>query len=141
MRISDAQFNMYFSAKFFASLIPPLILAVVMDKLSLRALLLTMSLACAFGQMLFAIGLTDKDHSLCVLGRFLIGISDNLSIFQQSLMCIWFPASQLPFAFGILLFLIKIVRTANDNVASLFYEATSGKLEPGEVSQSALVTY
>jgi len=56
-------------------------------------------------------------------------------------MCIWFPASQLPLAFGILLFLIKIVRTANDNVASLFYEATAGKLEPGEVSQSSLVTY
>lgn len=56
-------------------------------------------------------------------------------------MCIWFPASQLPFAFGILLFLMKIVRTANDNLASMFYEATSGDLPDDQVSQSSLVMY
>ena len=59
-----------------------------------------------------------------MIGRFLVGTSDSMTIFQQTIMCIWFPASQLPFAFGILLFMVKIVRTTNDNVASLFYEAT-----------------
>lgn len=91
--------------------------------------------------MLFAIGLTDKDHYLCVVGRFFIGLSDSLTIFQQSLMCVWFPASQLPFAFGLMLFQVKIVRTINDNVASMFYEATAGNLAEGEVSVSSLVTY
>ena len=57
MNITDAQFNMYFSIKFFASLIPPLILAVVMDGLSLRSLLLSISFCCALGQMFFALGL------------------------------------------------------------------------------------
>ena len=141
MGITDAQFNMYFSIKCFAALVPPLVLAVVMDKLSLRALLLTLTLCCVFGQMLFAMGLNDKDHYLCVVGRFFIGISDALTIFQQSLMCIWFPASQLPFAFGIMLFQVKIVRTINDNVASMFYEATATNLKEGEVSVSSLVTY
>ena len=78
--------------------------------------------------MFFAIGLQDQDHILCILGRFMIGLSDSLSIFQQSLMCMWFPASQLPFAFGIMICIMKIVRTANDNLASMFYEATSGDL-------------
>ena len=141
MGISDAQFNIYFSIKFLGSLFPPLILAVIMDRLSLRPLLLALSLSCAIGQMFFAIGLSDKDHMLCVLGRFLVGISDTLSIFQQSLMCIWFPASELPFAFGILLFMQKIVRTSNDNMASMFYEATAGELEEGEVSGNSLVMY
>ena len=50
---------MYFSVKFLASLFPPLILAVMMDKLSLRPMLLTLSLLCAVGQMIFAIGLND----------------------------------------------------------------------------------
>ena len=44
-------------------------------------------------------------------------------------MCIWFPASQLPFAFGILLFLVKIVRTTNDNVATLFYESMGSEAD------------
>ena len=124
-----------------ASLFPPLILAFAMDKLTLRPLLLSLSLCCAIGQMFFAIGLADKDHILCVLGRFLIGISDTLSIFQQSLMCVWFPASQLPLAFGLLLFMQKMVRTTNDNVASMFYEATAGDLEDGEISVNSLVMY
>ena len=38
-------------------------------------------------------------------------------------MCIWFPTSQLPFAFGVMLFLVKIVRATNDNFASFFYNA------------------
>ena len=47
----------------------------------------------------------------------------------------------MPFAFGILLFLMKIVRTANDNLASRFYVATAGNLEKGEVAQHSLVMY
>lgn len=49
MGITDAQFNMYFSIKCFAALVPPLVLAVIMDKLTLRAVLLSLSLCCAFG--------------------------------------------------------------------------------------------
>ena len=56
-------------------------------------------------------------------------------------MCIWFPASQLPMAFGLILFLVKIVRTTNDNIASRFYQATSGNLEEGEVAAHSLVMY
>ena len=141
MQISDAQFNVYFSIKSFAALIPPLVFAVVMDRLTLRSLLVSISILLALGQFFFAVGLQDKDHWLCVLGRFMVGLSDALSIFQQSLMCTWFPASQLPAAFGIMLFLQKIVRTTNDNVASMFYEATAGNLPPGEVSTSSLVMY
>ena len=35
----------------------------------------------------------------------------------------------------------KIVRTSNDNVASMFYEATAGQLEEGEISGNSLVMY
>lgn len=40
---------------------------------------------------------------------------------QQTVMCMWFPVSQLPFAYGLMLFLVKVVRTTNDNFASVFY--------------------
>ena len=59
-------------------------------------------------------------------------------------MCMWFPTSQLPFAFGINLFLVKIVRTTNDNVASMFYEATSINYTPEygkNVNTNSLVAY
>ena len=81
---------------------------------------------------------------MCLLGRFLIGLSDCQRIFMQTIMCMWFTTSQLPFAFGIVLFLIKIVRTTNDNVASMFYEATSVNVTPENgknVNTNSLVTY
>ena len=81
MEITDAQFNVYFSIKSLAALILPLLLAAVMDRLTLRSLLISLSFVCALGQMLFAIGLNDKDHALCVLGRFLIGCSETMTIF------------------------------------------------------------
>ena len=59
-------------------------------------------------------------------------------------MCIWFPTSQLPFAFGILLFLVKIVRTTNDNVASMFYETATAYYTPENeksVSSRGLAAY
>ena len=59
-------------------------------------------------------------------------------------MCMWFPTSQLPFAFGINLFLVKIVRATNDNVASVFYEAysTNYPAEEGKtVNTNSLVAY
>jgi uncharacterized membrane protein (DUF485 family) len=33
----------------------------------------------------------------------------------------WFNQQQLPIAFGMLLFLVKVVRAINDNVASIIY--------------------
>ena len=78
---------------------------------------------------------------MCVVGRFLIGTTDSMTIFQQTIMCIWFPASQLPFAFGILLFLVKIVRTTNDNVATLFYESMGSDSDGEQINVAGLVAY
>ena len=122
-------------------MVPPLIFAFVLDSFSIRSILLTISILLCIGQLFFAIGLADKDQWLCVLGRFFVGFSDALAIPQQIIMCIWFPASHLPLAFGILLFFQKVVRTTNDNVASIFYEATSGGVEEGEIAVHSLVMY
>lgn len=36
-------------------------------------------------------------------------------------MCMWFTSEQLPIAFSILLFLVKMIRAINDNIASMIY--------------------
>jgi nitrate/nitrite transporter NarK len=36
-------------------------------------------------------------------------------------MCLWFTTEQLPLAFSMLLFMVKIVRAVNDNTASIVY--------------------
>lgn len=40
------------------------------------------------------------------------------------MLCQWFTPTQLPIAYGALLFFTKFVRVLNDNLASIIYEAT-----------------
>ncbi len=47
-----------------------------------------------------------------------------MTVFQQIILCYWFDSNALPFVFGLLLFFVKVVRAANDNFASMFYNAT-----------------
>ena len=56
-------------------------------------------------------------------------------------MSLWFSASELPLAYGTMMFLGKAIRSINDNGASVFYEATAGDIEKGEVSADSLVMY
>ena len=81
MEINDAQFNMYFSIKAFSSMMPPFFIALIMSRVSLRTVLILLSLFCTVGQGLFAVGLSNKNHNMCLLGRFFIGLSDTQTIF------------------------------------------------------------
>jgi len=77
MGISDSQFNMYYSIKSFSSMFPPFVIALAVHSVGLKPLLLVLSSVCAIGQFLFVYGLKYKDHSLCLAGRFFIGLSDS----------------------------------------------------------------
>jgi len=61
-------------------MLPPIVMALALNKLSVRSILIFLSVACALGQALFAIGLQKKDFGLCLLGRFFIGMSDAQTI-------------------------------------------------------------
>jgi hypothetical protein len=122
MGINDSQFNYYYSLKSLSSIIPPILMATLAhNRLSVKNFLIGLSLTCAIGQGLFAIGISKADQQFCLVGRFFIGLSDALTVMQQTIMCLWFPSSQLPYAFGLMLFLVKAVRTTNDNFAPMFY--------------------
>ena len=65
-----------------------------------------------------------RAYEVLLVGRILFGLSDSVSIFQHTILCFWCEPHSLPFVFGILLFLVKSVRAVNDNVASVFFNAT-----------------
>lgn len=84
-------------------------------------MLIFFSTSCAVGQGLMVIGLINKSHTLCLIGRFFVGLSDTMTILQRIILCIWFQPNMLPMALGIMLFLTKVVRAINDNLASIIY--------------------
>ena len=52
-------------------------MALVSSKtLSLKAIVIWLAAVCAFGQALVTLGLSLNDHTLCLVGRFFIGLSD-----------------------------------------------------------------
>lgn len=83
MQISDSQFNAFYSLKTLSSIIPPIIMTVVSSKvLTIKSVVLSLCIACTLGQALFAVGIQNNDYTLCLVGRFLIGTSDALTIMQ-----------------------------------------------------------
>ena len=57
MDITDTQFNIYFSIKSFASMFPPFLFALIMNKVSLRIIITAVALIATIGQGFYAVGL------------------------------------------------------------------------------------
>ena len=64
MSINDADFNLFYSIKSFASIIFPFIIALALDKVGLKLMLVVLSICCAAGQWFFILGLTHKESDL-----------------------------------------------------------------------------
>eukprot|EP00347_Sterkiella_histriomuscorum_P019370 403341886 len=124
MEIKDTQFNLLFSVRSVFTLFLPFFLGQIVDRFGIKKCLLTLCGFCALGQMLFAIGLSAHNYNYLLIGRLIFGISDLVTVFQQTILCFWFDSHMLPFVFGMLLFMCKVVRAINDNTASMFYNAT-----------------
>jgi hypothetical protein len=121
LEIDDAQFNLLFSFRAMISMFIPFLVPVFLDRYGLQYTSLTISGCCMLGQWMFIEGLKNKNYTQCLLSRLIFGVSDSMTIVQQTIMCMWFNQQQLPIAFGMLLFLVKMVRAINDNVASIIY--------------------
>jgi len=124
LHIDDSQFNLFFSVRALSSMIIPFVMPYTIEKIGIRNTTIIMSLCCVLGQYCFIIGLERKSYHFCLISRVIFGISDSMTIVQQILMCTWFTAEQLPIAFSLMLFMVKLVRAVNDNTASLIYNAS-----------------
>ena len=102
----------------------PFILPILMDRIGLRHTTSLFALSCLVGQWGFIAGLEHKSYTMCLVSRLVFGISDCMSIAQQTIMCMWFTNDQLPLAYSLLLFQIKMVRALSDNLASIVYNST-----------------
>lgn len=124
MGIIDSDFNLMICIRNLPSLFVPFILANAIQKYGMKKSLITLSLLCCLGQLLITLGLTYLNYNLCFLGRLIFGFSDSVTVFQHIVLCFWFDSNRLPLVFGLLLFLVKVVRAINDNLASIFYNTT-----------------
>lgn len=121
LKIDDSHFNLMFSARAISSMVCPFMLPLLLDKIGTKYTTLLFVFAAGAGQYIFILGLEHRSYLWCVASRFVFGISDMATIMQQVIMCLWFSAEQLPIAYSILLFLTKMARAINDNIASLLY--------------------
>ena len=90
MQIDDTQFNLMFSVRSIASIIFPFILPKFLEKVGVKYTCLCIVTSCLIGQVLFMVGLEQRNYYFLLLSRFIFGISDSMTIIQQFIMCIWF---------------------------------------------------
>lgn len=90
--IDDAEFNLMFSLRAISSMIVPLVLPEVLDKLGIRSVTILFALSCVAGQWVFILGLKHHVYMQCLMSRLIFGISDCMTIVQQLILCQWFNA-------------------------------------------------
>lgn len=110
-----------FSVRQVSSMIVPFVMPFLMEHFGMKHACFLLALSAFVGQYLFILGLQYKNYSYCLFSRLVFGVSDSLTILQQTVLCLWFTNSQLPIAFSLMLFMMKMVRAINDNTASLIY--------------------
>ena len=121
MKIDDAKFNLFYSVRALSSIIVPFVLPWFLARAGIRVTTLLFAGFSLLGQWIFILGLENKSYYECLISRLVFGVSDSMTIVQQTIMCLWFGPEQLPIAFSMLLFMVKIVRAVNDNAASIVY--------------------
>lgn len=102
-------------------MVVPFFLPLAIEKIGLFMTTLAFSGSCLVGQLLFIMGLQSRSYLTCLVGRVIFGVSDCMTISQQTIMCLWFDNDSLPLALSLLLFQVKLARAVNDNFASIIY--------------------
>lgn len=121
LQINDSQFNLLFSFRGISSMVLPFLMPALLENMGTQYTCLLMALSCYLGQYIFILGLQTKNYNYCLLSRLVFGVSDSQTIVQQTILCMWFDNSQLPIAWSMMLFMVKLTRAINDNTASLIY--------------------
>jgi fucose permease len=124
MNISDSQFNNFYSAKAISSMILPFFIAILYEKLGLEYMLLTAGAINAAGTYLFLLGISFSHYSMSLLGRILMGLGD-VTVFQSTLTCTWFPISDIAWAGSWRSGLAKGIRTFSSTIAPMVFNTTN----------------
>jgi len=82
-----------FSARAISSMIVPFVIPYFISRVGIRTTTLTFATCCTVGQYVFILGLQRKSYRECLISRIIFGVSDSMTIVQQTIMCLWFTPS------------------------------------------------
>ena len=98
-----------------------LVLPALINNVGLKNTTLFLVLICSLGQWGFIYGLHHQNYMICLLSRTIFGLSDCISIMQNTLLCMWFSNDEIPLALAFMTCIVKLCRGTADNLAAVVY--------------------
>jgi MFS family permease len=96
-------------------MILPLLGGLLVSQLGNRSVYFIVGVFLCIGQFLFAIGCSNKDIYLMLIGRTLFGVGgETINITQNCMLVKWFKKEELSFPFGLLITVSRLGSILND---------------------------
>ena len=112
---------MFFTYTGIASMLVALVLPAIIKNIGLKNTTFFLVVVCSLGQWGFIYGLQHHNYMICLLSRTVFGLSDCISIMQNTLICMWFTTNEIPLALALFSCLVKLCRGTADNLAAVVY--------------------
>ncbi|ETV85102.1 hypothetical protein H257_02960 [Aphanomyces astaci] len=128
--VSKEDFEMYFNLLYSVYSVPNMVLplfgGVLTDKFGPRYVLVATTSLMLLGQIVFATGNSLQNLPIMLGGRVIFGLGgETVSVAQSALLAVWFPASELAFANGVILSVMRLGTTVNNHVSPKVAQASS----------------
>ncbi|ETW06154.1 hypothetical protein H310_03737 [Aphanomyces invadans] len=126
--VAQSDFEMYFNLLYSVYSVPNIVLplfgGILADKFGPRYVLVSTTTLVFLGQVVFAIGNSFQHLPVMLIGRVIFGLGgETVSVAQSALLALWFPASELIFAKGIILSVMRLATTTNNQLSPTIAEA------------------
>ena len=108
-------FSMLYSLYSIPNIFLPLIGGVLILKLGNRFMYILCASFIVIGQLVFVLGVVEKNQNLALLGRLIFGLGgETINTTQSVLIFDWFPPNQITLAFGVSLSFARFSSVLND---------------------------
>ena len=131
MRLTNVQFDLFYSFYSFPNILLPLFGGIFIDKLGNRISLILFSSLVVLGQFLFLMGTSFSSYFFMIFGRVLFGLgSENLLIAQHTIIVKWAKKNELALAIALQAAIAKIGAVLNTSLTPAFYDKSGGFFLP-----------
>lgn len=111
-------FTLMYTCYSLPNMVAPVIGGYLIVKYGNRKMYIIFSFLVMIGQMIFAIGISNKSVYISLIGRFIYGLGgESLNTTQSTIIIYWFSMDKISFIFGLFLSFSRLANVMNDIIS------------------------
>lgn len=122
LNLSNLEYNLLYSLYSFPNMVLPLFGGVFIDRIGVNTGLILFTGFLCGGQALFALGVSNANFVLALIGRFVYGFGGECQgVAVCTITAVWFRNKEMAFAMGMMISISRLGSVANDKL-SVFWK-------------------